>query len=144
VSGDGSIGLNFAELNTAVRHGVPLVVVVNNDQGWGMSRHGQVAAFGEDRRVAVELGAVRYDLAAAGFGAQAELVRDGDEIRPALERAFASGVPSCINVITDPSVAAVHVVEPGQRKRHTYDPAVDENANEEVDLPYCGRRRTGS
>ena len=140
LSGDGSMGLNFSELNTAVRHNVPLVVVVNNDQGWGMSRHGQVMAYGEDHRVAVELGPVRYDLAAAGFGAHAEFVQDASEIRPALERAFASGRPACVNVITDPTIAAVHTVTPGKLRRHAYDPAPDDESPDEVDLPYYGKR----
>jgi acetolactate synthase-1/2/3 large subunit len=90
VTGDGSLGLNFAEFDTMARHGLPVVVVVNNDQQWGMSRHGQQLMYGKDRTVVSELGTIRYDQAAAGFGCYGELVEDPAGIAPALERAFAS------------------------------------------------------
>ena len=106
IVGDGSVGLNFAEFDSMVRHELAIVVVVNNDQIWGMSAHGQDLIYGEGRRVVTELGATRYDLAAAGFGCHAEHVVEPAELRPALERAFASGRPACVNVMTDPSVIA--------------------------------------
>ncbi len=100
------MGLNFAEFDTMVRHGLPIVVVVNNDQIWGMSAHGQDLIYGRERRVVTELGPTRYDLAAQGFGCHAEHVVDPGEIAPALLRAFESGKPACINVMTDPNVIA--------------------------------------
>ncbi len=106
IVGDGSVGFNFAEFDTLVRHDLPVVTVVNNDGIWGMSAHGQDLLYGEGRRVVTELGPVRYDLAAAGFGCHAELVREPRELAPALERAFASGRPACLNVLTDPNVIA--------------------------------------
>jgi acetolactate synthase-1/2/3 large subunit len=104
VVGDGSVGINFAEFDTMVRHRLPVVVVVNNDQQWGMSAHGQDLIYGAGRRVVTDLGPTRYDLAAAGFGCHAEHVVEPGEIVPALERALASGKPACVNVMTDPSV----------------------------------------
>ena len=68
IVGDGSVGLNFAEFDTMVRHDLPIVTVVNNDQLWGMSAHGQDLIYGADRRVVTELSATRYALAAQGFG----------------------------------------------------------------------------
>jgi len=106
VIGDGSVGLNFAEFDTMVRHELPIVTVVNNDQLWGMSAHGQDLIYGEGRRVVTELGATRYDLAAAGFGCHAEHVVDPADLPSALERALASGLPACVNVMTDGSVIA--------------------------------------
>jgi acetolactate synthase-1/2/3 large subunit len=106
IVGDGSVGLNFAEFDTMVRHGLEIVVVVNNDQIWGMSAHGQDLIYGAGKRVVTELAATRYDLAAAGFGCHAEHVVEPAELRPALERAFASGKPACVNVMTDPNVIA--------------------------------------
>ena len=100
VTGDGSVGLNFAEFDTAVRHNLPIVVVINNDQAWGMVKHEQ-----ELRGVKVlasELGPVRYDRAAEGFGVYGEMVEDPLQVRAALERAFASGRPACLNVMVDP------------------------------------------
>jgi acetolactate synthase-1/2/3 large subunit len=89
-----------------VRHRLPIVVVVYNDQIWGMSAHGQDLIYGAGHRVATQLDATRYDLAAAGFGCHAEHVVDPAEIGPALERAFASGKPACVNVMTDGAVIA--------------------------------------
>jgi acetolactate synthase-1/2/3 large subunit len=106
IVGDGSVGLNFSEFDTMVRHDLPIVTVVNNDQIWGMSAHGQDLIYGEGRRVVTELGATRYDLAAAGFGCHAEHVVDPQDLPAALERAFASGKPACVNVMSDPSVIA--------------------------------------
>jgi acetolactate synthase-1/2/3 large subunit len=104
VVGDGSVGLNFAEFDSMVRHQLPVVVVINNDQQWGMSAHGQEIIYGKGQRVATDLGTARYDLAAAGFGCHAEYVLEPAEIVPALERALASEKPACVNVLTDPSV----------------------------------------
>jgi len=106
IIGDGSVGLNFSEFDTMVRHELPIVVVVNNDQIWGMSAHGQDLIYGRERRVVTELRATRYDLAAAGFGCHGELVEKPEDLRPALERAFASGRPACVNVMTDGNVIA--------------------------------------
>jgi acetolactate synthase-1/2/3 large subunit len=102
--GDGSVGLNFTEFDTMARHDLPIVVIVNNDQQWGMSAHGQDMIYGPNRRVATDLAPTRYDLAAAVFGCHPEHVVEPGELVPALERALASGKPACVNVMTDPSV----------------------------------------
>ena len=107
VVGDGAVGFNFAEFDTMVRHGLPIVVVVNNDQQWGMSAHGQDLIYGEGHRVVTDLGATRYDLAAEGFGCHAEHVIDPTDLLPALERSLASGKPACVNVMTDASVISL-------------------------------------
>jgi acetolactate synthase-1/2/3 large subunit len=106
IVGDGSVGLNFAEFDTMVRHGLPIVTVVNNDRIWGMSAHGQDLIYGQGRRVVTELAATRYDLAAEGFGCHAEHVVEPADLAGALARAFASGKPACVNVMSDPSVIA--------------------------------------
>jgi acetolactate synthase-1/2/3 large subunit len=106
IVGDGSVGLNFAEFDTMVRHRLPIVTVVNNDQQWGMSAHGQDLIYGPGRRMVTDLSATRYDLAAAGFGCYAEHVVEPSELAPALRRALDSGRPACVNVMTDPAVIA--------------------------------------
>ncbi len=103
-TGDGSVGFNFAEFDTLARHRLPVVVVVNNDQMWGMSAHGQDLMYGEGRRMVSELGKTRYDLAAQAFGCHAEYVEDVKDLPAALRRALDSGLPACVNVITDPKV----------------------------------------
>ncbi len=131
ILGDGSAGLNIAEFDTAVRHNLPIVVVINNDQGWGMIRHGQRTRYGAGRVVGAELGATRYDLVAEGFGAHAEFVTTASEIGPALKRALASGKTACINVLTDPNQP--HMTSVAMAKGTLPDG--------EVELPYYGRKK---
>jgi thiamine pyrophosphate-dependent acetolactate synthase large subunit-like protein len=92
--GDGGFGMNGMEMDTAVRLGLPIICVVHNNGGWGTAATGKVGGW---------LGHTRYDLMGQALGCHAELVEDPDEIRPALERAAASGKPAVINVITDPA-----------------------------------------
>lgn len=106
ITGDGSVGLNFADFDTMVRHRLAVVVVVNNDAQWGMSLHGQELMYGKENVVGTRLGPTRYDLAAAGFGCHAELVEQPSDLQPALRRALDSGKPACVNVMTDASVIA--------------------------------------
>ncbi len=134
IIGDGSVGLNFSEFDTMVRHGLNVVVVVNNDRQWGMSLHGQELIYGKERTVVTELAPTRYDQAAAGFGCHAEHVEHPDELLPALQRALASGKPACVNVMTDPSVIApVTQFMVGGAKP----PPEDDN---KVHMPYYGER----
>ncbi|HUI25250.1 MAG TPA: thiamine pyrophosphate-binding protein [Candidatus Kryptonia bacterium] len=132
VIGDGSVGLNFAEFDTMVRHKLAIVTVVNNDQQWGMSAHGQDLIFGEGHRVVTDLAPTRYDLAAAGFGCHAEYVERPEDLAPALARAFAAGKPACVNVMTDPSVIApVTISMVGAPK-----PKEKKEDQDKVQLPY--------
>ena len=85
------------------------------------------------RTVVTELGPVRYDLAAAGFGCHAEDVRCAADIVPAIERAFASGRPSCINVHTDPAVIAPITIAMVGRAGAQATPG-------KVAMPYYGER----
>jgi acetolactate synthase-1/2/3 large subunit len=124
LTGDGSVGLNFTEFDTAVRHNLPIVVVVNNDQAWGMCKHEQVTRLGEDRVVATELGLTRYEKAAEAFGVYAEFVEDGSDVIPAIERAFASGRPACVNIMTDPDAISPIVQATSQRVERPWAEAV--------------------
>ncbi|MCC7372051.1 MAG: thiamine pyrophosphate-binding protein [Chloroflexi bacterium] len=99
--GDGTFGFHGLELDTAVRFNLPLVVVVGNDAGWAAERHRQRAVYGPDRVVAGDLLLTRYDRVAEGLGCHGEFVEQPQELRPALERAFASGRPACVNVAID-------------------------------------------
>jgi acetolactate synthase I/II/III large subunit len=96
--GDGTFGFHGLELDTAVRFGLPLVVIVGNDAGWAAERHRQRAVYGEDRVVAADLLLTRYDKVAEGLGCHGEYVERAEQLGPALDRAFASGKPSCVNV----------------------------------------------
>jgi thiamine pyrophosphate-dependent acetolactate synthase large subunit-like protein len=103
-TGDGSFGLSAMELDTAVRHKLPIVVIVSNNAGWVDVQHEQDAAFGPGRHIASSLPGVRYDRLAEAVGGHGERVETLDELRPALERSLAAGVCSVIDVQTDPAV----------------------------------------
>ncbi len=102
MAGDGSFGFNGFELDTAVRHRIPVVIVVGNDSVWGIDYHQQVKFFG--RAIATELRpGTRYDLVAEALGARGEYVEEAGDVGPALRRALDSDIPSVINVRTSPS-----------------------------------------
>ncbi|HRQ37786.1 MAG TPA: thiamine pyrophosphate-binding protein [Chloroflexota bacterium] len=101
VSGDGSFGLNGFEFDTAVRYHLPIVAIVGNDAGWGQIRGPQVNMVGEERAIATKLAPTRYDKIVEAMGGYGEHVEDPGEIGPALTRAFASGLPACIDVSLD-------------------------------------------
>jgi len=124
LTGDGSVGLNFSEFDTAVRHDLPIVVVINNDQAWGMCKHEQVVRHGENRVVGTELGPTRYEKAAEGFGVYGEFVEEPSEVIPAIERAFASGRPACVNVLTDPNAISPLTQAAGPRVERPWAEAV--------------------
>jgi acetolactate synthase-1/2/3 large subunit len=94
ITGDGALGFYIAEFDTAVRHNLPIVVIVGNDAGWGLERELQ----GRADTVACELRATRYDVIMQGFGGAGENVTRVDQVAPAVARAFASGKPYLINV----------------------------------------------
>jgi acetolactate synthase-1/2/3 large subunit len=103
VNGDGTFGLNGFEFDTFVRFGLPVVSVVGNDRQWGQIAVGQRMMYGPERAIASVLrDSARYDKVVEGLGGHGEFVERPQDIRPALERAFASGKPACVNVITDP------------------------------------------
>jgi acetolactate synthase-1/2/3 large subunit len=100
--GDGSYGINAMEIDTAVRHKIPLVVVISNNGGWTANAPWTRPLPKPGRN----LGHTRYDRVAQELGAHGEFVEKPHEIRPALERAFASGKPAVVNVITDDKARA--------------------------------------
>jgi len=102
--GDGAFGFSGMELDTLARHGVAVVGVMGNNGIWALEKHPMEALYGYS--VAADLRPeTRYDQLAEALGCRGELVARPDELRPALERAFESGDPTLINVLTDPSVA---------------------------------------
>ena len=99
VYGDGSFGLNGFEFDTAVRHNLPIIGVVGNDGAWGQMMRPQGAIYGWDRLQATLLNVTRYDKVVEALGGHGELVERPEELRPALERAAASGKPALVNVL---------------------------------------------
>ncbi len=101
--GDGAFGFAGMEFDTLVRHGVPVVAVMGNNGIWALEKHPMEFLYGYS--VAADLQPeCRYDQVVEALGGHGELVREPGELRSALERAFASGKPALVNVLTDPSV----------------------------------------
>ena len=98
VFGDGSFGLNGFEFDTAIRFNMPIVGIIGNDAAWGQMMRPQLAFYPEKPPVATQLNYTRYDKIVEAMGGHGEYVTEPDQIRPALERAFASGKAACINV----------------------------------------------
>jgi acetolactate synthase-1/2/3 large subunit len=96
LSGDGAFTFNVGDLECAARQGLHFVAVVADDQGWGITREGQRAQFGE--AIASELGPIAIDRLAESLGARGVRVDLPGQIRPALERALAERAVSVIHV----------------------------------------------
>jgi len=105
--GDGTAGFYLGEFDTAVREGANAIFVIGNDACWNAERMLQIREFGVDRQTGCDLLPTRYDKAAEGLGAHGEYVTTAEELRPAMERALASGKPACINVKLDAQPAPV-------------------------------------
>jgi len=99
IYGDGSFGLNGFEYDTAVRFNLPIVGIVGNDAAWGQMLRPQIGIYGKERAVGTYLSYTRYDKVVEALGGHGEFVERPEGIRPALERAFASGKPALVNVI---------------------------------------------
>ena len=101
VSGDGSIGFHLSEFDTAVRYRLPVVVLVGNDARWNAEHQIQLKDYGPERLIGCELEPTRYDLATAALGGHGEWVVDAQALPAALQRAQASGLPACVNVMIE-------------------------------------------
>jgi acetolactate synthase-1/2/3 large subunit len=101
--GDGALGFAGMDFDTLVRHGVAVVAIVGNNGIWALEKHPMEALYGYS--VAADLTPeTRYDQVVEALGGVGALVREPGELRPALERAFESGRPALVNVLTDPNV----------------------------------------
>ena len=98
--GDGAAGLSLMDADTLARHNLPVVIVVGNNGAWGLEKGPMRAVYGYDVAADLRPG-TRYDEVVRALGGAGELVTSPAEIAQALRRAFASGVPYLINVITD-------------------------------------------
>jgi acetolactate synthase I/II/III large subunit len=104
LQGDGAFGFSGMEWDTLVRHNVPVVSVIGNNGIWALEKHPMEALYGYS--VVAELRPeTRYDEVVRALGGHGELVSTPAELRPALKRALASGLPAVVNVLTDPAVA---------------------------------------
>ncbi|GAB7043466.1 MULTISPECIES: acetolactate synthase [Catenuloplanes] len=102
--GDGAAGFSLMDAESLVRQNLPVVIVVGNNGIWGLEKHPMRAMYGYD--VAADLQPeLRYDDIVRALGGAGETVAKAGDLGPALERAFAAGVPYLVNVLTDPTDA---------------------------------------
>jgi acetolactate synthase I/II/III large subunit len=102
--GDGAAGFSLMDVDTLVRHDLPVVMVMGNNSAWGLEKGPMQMLYGYD--VAADLAPrTRYDEVVTALGGAGETVTDPRGIGPALDRAFAANVPYLVNVITDVEAA---------------------------------------
>ncbi|MGX6606933.1 acetolactate synthase [Micromonosporaceae bacterium Da 78-11] len=102
--GDGAAGFSLMDAESLVRQGLPVVMVVGNNGIWGLEKHPMRAMYGYDVAADLQPG-LRYDDVVKALGGAGETVEKASEVGPALDRAFAAGVPYLVNVLTDPADA---------------------------------------
>jgi len=101
LTGDGAFGMNGMEMDTAIRHGIQIIVVVSTNGSW--------AGMPSKWPSGYKLGLTRYDKVVEALGGAGYYVEEPDEIRPALDAALASGKPALVNVITAPVWATTQI-----------------------------------
>jgi acetolactate synthase-1/2/3 large subunit len=99
--GDGTFGYHAMEFDTALRYNLPIIAIVGNDARWNAEHQIQLRNYGPERTVGCDLLPSRYDQVVRALGGHGEFVQHSDDLTPALERAVASGLPACINVMID-------------------------------------------
>mgnify|MGYP000927908377 CR=1 FL=1 len=102
--GDGAAGMSLMDVDTLVRHKLPIVVVMGNNSAWGLEKGPMRMVYSYD--ILADLAPqTRYDEVVRALGGAGELVTRPEAIGPAIDRAFASGVPYLVNIVTDPEIA---------------------------------------
>ena len=105
-TGDGSFGFNGMELDTMVRHNLPVKILLGNNSIWGIDWQIQKGIYG--RPVWTDLAqGTRYDLVAQGLGAFGERVATAEELEPAIKRAFDHDGPALLNIEVDQIISPV-------------------------------------
>jgi acetolactate synthase-1/2/3 large subunit len=102
--GDGAAGFSLMDVESMARQELPVVIVVGNNGIWGLEKHPMKAMYGYDVAADLQPG-LRYDKVVKALGGAGETVVKPGDLEPALRRAFGSGVPYLVNVLTDPEDA---------------------------------------
>jgi acetolactate synthase-1/2/3 large subunit len=101
--GDGAAGFSLMDVDSLVRHRIPVVMIVGNNAGWALERQPMRLLYGYD--VITDLAPTHYDEIVVALGGGGETVTDPAQVGPAIDRAMASGMPYLVNVMTDPDAA---------------------------------------
>jgi len=121
IIGDGAFGFHPQEVETAVRNHAQVIYIVLSDRQWGMVKMNQqfmlrpiktllLKHLGPEETIKADLGEIQFDALARSMGAHGERVSDPRELKPALERALASGKCAVVHVDVDP---VKHMWAPG-------------------------------
>jgi len=102
ICGDLAFGINAMEMETAIRHKIPIIVVVANNEGISGSMSHKTLYPTNHERVTMFQPGIRYEKIMEAFGGYAEYVEHPEQLKGALERAVKSGLPACLNVKVDP------------------------------------------
>ena len=103
LAGDGALGFSFLDLQSLVTHRLPVVIIVGNNAGWALERHPMRMLYGYD--VIADLPDTDYAQLMVDLGGAGERVEHAPELGPAIDRAMAHGMPTLIDVRTDPAIA---------------------------------------
>jgi acetolactate synthase-1/2/3 large subunit len=98
LSGDGAFGYHAMDFEALVRHKLRVVTIIGNDAGFAQTRNSQVALYGRERVVATDLEHARYDKVVTALGGQGFWVESEADLGEALDQAFESEGPACVNV----------------------------------------------
>jgi thiamine pyrophosphate-dependent acetolactate synthase large subunit-like protein len=101
--GDGAFGFTGMEFDTLARHGVNVLGVMGNNGIWALEKHPMEFLYGYSVAADLRPG-TRYDQVVTALGGHGEMVDRPEQVAPAIERAFAAGLPALVNVLTDPTV----------------------------------------
>jgi acetolactate synthase-1/2/3 large subunit len=107
-TGDGSLGFNIADIETAVREEADITIVVANNAAWNIERYDQVENYG--REIGSELSDIAFDEVASGFGAEGETVSDPANLDETIEHAVETSGPVLIDVSVDPDAVSPDAV----------------------------------
>jgi acetolactate synthase-1/2/3 large subunit len=121
IIGDGAMGFNLQEIETAVRNNLKVIYLVCCDKQWGMVKMNQQFALkpvktivkkslGPEETINADLNEIQFDKLAESMGAHGERVADPAELKPALERCIATGKCAVIHVDVNP---VKHMWAPG-------------------------------
>src|SRR5690606_20063961 len=111
VMGDGAGGFHITEYDSALRYGLPFVGVIGNGARWNAEYQIQLKSYGADRAIGCDLRPARYDAVVAALGGHGERIEgdgvDGAAVTAAVERAHASRLPACVDVMIEGLAAPV-------------------------------------
>ena len=102
-TGDGAFGFNAMEVDTAVRHKAPLLIVVANNGAWAIEVRDQAETHGHV--VGTRLQFSDYAGMARSFGMHAERVTDANDLPAAIARALANR-PALLDVVVTPTAVS--------------------------------------